>query len=104
MLALIGEVSTDLAKSTNVCIHQTIGFASLRYVIILQTKFCSMKFQIFQINCSPHGEIKDLSILNSVPNDKILDQSNFKGFADDKINVTFKMNFVKGRVENSLGK
>ena len=42
--------------------------------------------------------------VNSLPNDKILDQSNFKDFADDKINVTNKMNFVMGRVENIVGK
>ena len=37
---------------------------------------------------------------NSLPNDKILDWSKFKAFADDKINVTEKLNFVLGRVES----
>ena len=37
-------------------------------------------------------------IFNSLPNDKILDQSKFKAFADDKINVTQKLKFVLGRV------
>ena len=37
---------------------------------------------------------------NSLPNDKILDQSNLKDVADDKINVTYVTNFVPGRVEN----
>ena len=37
-----------------------------------------------------------LFFLNSLPNDKILDQSIFKAFADDKINVTEKLNFICG--------
>ena len=39
----------------------------------------------------------------SLPNNKILDLSKLKGFADDKINVTKKLKFVLGRVEN-IGK
>ena len=35
---------------------------------------------------------------------KILDQSNIKDFADNKINVTRKLNFNLGRVENIVGK
>ena len=38
------------------------------------------------------------------PNDKILDQSKLKEFADDKVNVTLKIKFVLGRVENIVGK
>ena len=44
------------------------------------------------------------TIYNFLPNDKILDQSNLKDFADDKINGTYKFNFLKGRVENIVGK
>ena len=43
-------------------------------------------------------------IFNSLPNNKILDQSKLKALADDKINVTEKLKFVSGRVENSMGK
>ena len=43
------------------------------------------------------------TIVNSLPNDKILDLSKFKACADDKINVTFKLKFVSRRVENTLG-
>ena len=39
-----------------------------------------------------------------LPNDKFLDWSNLKTFADDEINVTEKMKFVFGQVENLLGK
>ena len=42
--------------------------------------------------------------LNSVPNDKILVRSKFKALADGKINVTEKLKFVLGRVENTVGK
>ena len=41
---------------------------------------------------------------NSLPKDKILDWSNLKAFADDKINVTKKLKCVLGREENIVGK
>ena len=40
---------------------------------------------------------------NSLTDDKILDQSNFKALADDK-NVTKTLKFFKGIAENILGK
>ena len=40
---------------------------------------------------------------NPFPQDKILDLSKFKAFAEDKIDVSKKMNFVLGRVENIVG-
>ena len=45
-----------------------------------------------------------LSLFNSLPNDKILDRSKLKAFAEDKINVTEKLKFVLGRVENIVRK
>ena len=42
--------------------------------------------------------------LNSLPNDKILDWSKMKAFTDDKINLSEKLKFVLGRVENIVGK
>ena len=41
--------------------------------------------------------------LNCLPNDKILNLSNLKACADDKINVTLKMKFVRYRIENIVG-
>ena len=38
---------------------------------------------------------------NSLPNDKLLDWSKLKAIADVKINVTEKLKFVLGRVENT---
>ena len=38
------------------------------------------------------------SLLSS--NNKVLDWSNLKAFADDKIHVTAKLKFAMGRVEN----
>ena len=43
-------------------------------------------------------------MVNSLPNDKILDLSKVKPFKGDKINVTQKPNFPFGRVENMLRK
>ena len=47
---------------------------------------------------SPHDSI------NPSPNDSILDWSNFKAFADDKMKVTEKLKSVVGRVETIMGK
>ena len=41
---------------------------------------------------------------NSVPNDKILDRSKVKAFADDKLTVTKELKFVLGKEENIVGK
>ena len=41
---------------------------------------------------------------NSLPNDKILDVTKLKAFADDKLNVARMMIFVLDRVENTVGK
>ena len=43
-------------------------------------------------------------IINSLSHDKILDQSRFKAFADEKMNVTKKLKFLFGSVENIVGK
>ena len=43
-------------------------------------------------------------LVNSLSNEKILDQTNLKDFADNKIRVTYVMDFVMGRVENIVVK
>ena len=43
-------------------------------------------------------------MVNSLPDDKILDLSKFKAFADNKLITTQKLKFVHGRVENIVGK
>ena len=43
-------------------------------------------------------------LFNSVPSDKILDWFKLKAFADDKVNLSEKLKFVLGRVENIVGK
>ena len=40
----------------------------------------------------------------TLPNNKILDVSKLKPFADDKINVTQKLKSAVGRIKNSVGK
>ena len=50
---------------------------------------------IFSLSCD---------VFNSLPNDKILDLSKLKGFADDKRNMTQKLKFVSVRVENIVRK
>ena len=43
-------------------------------------------------------------MFNSLPNDKIKDQSKLKEFADDKINAIQKLKFVLGWIENIVVK
>ena len=50
------------------------------------------------------GKVRALDCINSFPNVKFLDWSKFKAFADDKIKVTEKLQFVYGRAENIVGK
>ena len=47
---------------------------------------------------------KKTNLLNSLPNDKVLDYSEFTAFADDKIIETEKLKSGFGRVENVVGK
>ena len=42
--------------------------------------------------------------LSPLPNDKILDLSKLKAFAEDNTNVIQKLKFALGRVENIVGK
>ena len=42
--------------------------------------------------------------IKSLPNDKIVHLSLLKAFAGDKINLTEKLKFVLGKVENIVGK
>ena len=50
------------------------------------------------------SRISNFLRLNPLLKDTILDWSKLKAFADDKINVTKKFNFVLGRVENIVEK
>ena len=42
--------------------------------------------------------------INSLSNDKILDWSKLKAFADDKLDMAENLKYVLGRVENIVGK
>ena len=43
-------------------------------------------------------------MIDSLPNNIILDQSKLKAFADDKINITKKLKFILWKAENIVGK
>ena len=45
----------------------------------------------------------EYSIVNPLPNDKILDWFKLKAFADDKLNMNQQLKFVLGREENIVG-
>ena len=47
---------------------------------------------------------KNKKNFNSLPNNQFLEWSKLKAFADNKINVTGKLKFVLGLVENIVGK
>ena len=44
------------------------------------------------------------SSINPLPNDKILDLSKLKAFADNNLNVNQKLKFASGRAEKIVGK
>ena len=46
----------------------------------------------------------DVGQLNTLPNNRILDWSKFKAFADNKSNVIEKLKFVLQRTESMVGK
>ena len=50
-----------------------------------------------------HSSVQE-SIINSLPNEKILDVTKSKAFADDKINEAQMVISVFNRVENNVGK
>ena len=45
-----------------------------------------------------------LCCINSWPNDNLLDWSNLKAFAENKINMAQKLKFVSGQIGNIVGK
>ena len=45
-----------------------------------------------------------MRLYNPLPNDKILDLSKLKAFADDNLDMNQKMKLPSGRVENIVGK
>ena len=45
-----------------------------------------------------------LKRINSLPNNKFLDWSILKAFADDRINEAQNLKFVSGRIENNVGR
>ena len=63
-------------------------------------------FKIFTLNVVLLERVsgKSKNTVNPVPNNKILDWSNSKAFADDEKNLSQKLEFVFGRVENIVGK
>ena len=54
--------------------------------------------------CTVRLQSKEPYLFNSLPDDKILDLSKLKAFADDKINLTQNFKFVLERIENIAGK
>ena len=63
-----------------------------------------MKLLLFWLLDIVHPDVDGCMMFNSLPNDKIVDWSKLKAFADDKRKVTEKLKFVLGMVENIVGK
>ena len=70
---------------------------------ILVTTIFSFSYDVFKLKALSLGLQKLSSCVNSVTNNKILDLTKLKAFADDKINVTQTLKFTLGRVENIVG-
>ena len=62
----------------------------------LSSQPCSVGVRVFKLPA--------VSKINSLLNGKILDWYKLKSFADDKMNVSKKLKFVLGRVENVVEK
>ena len=65
----------------------------------IHSVWTSLKFQ----NRNPRNADHSVEDFSPFLNGKILDQSKFKAFADDKMDVSKKLRFVWGRVENIVG-
>ena len=57
-----------------------------------------------RLKCSIHSTARKIYYTNSLQNNKISDESEFKLLADNKTNLTEKLEFILGRVEKVLGK
>ena len=62
------------------------------------------QFNLYQAKILYVANLSQEVIVNSLPNDKILDWSKLKALADDNINLAEKLKFVLERVENIAGK
>ena len=58
----------------------------------------------YRLNLKQLFPVGENQLINSLPNDKTLDLTRFKAFADDKIILTQKLKLMMGRVENIVGK
>ena len=59
---------------------------------------------VCKMGACPGLSKKPLIPFNPLPNDKFIDWSKSKALADSRINVTEKVQFDLGRVENIMGK
>ena len=82
------------------------------YCNILQYAFCHIvsppQYMIFKIPYGTHSSIVldkcHKKISPAIPNNKFLDWTKLKRFADDKVNVAKMIIFLLCRVENIVGK
>ena len=82
-------------RSTNYSDRFTLISKGVNYKIICDS--CPVKWGRLHLQ-------QVSTCVNSLPNHKILDWSKLKAYADDKINVTQKLKFALGRVENIVEK
>ena len=96
-------------KDTSIFIFNQFLTHSIFILTLYFNKFYSLKLKFadnnfkFDENGSKFSNSTS-EPFNSWPNDKILDWSTLKAFADNKINVTEKLKFVLGQVENIMEK
>ena len=95
-LPLINHISYKYAQVSD--IGPSWSSCSSYYLYICQSHENTESFAHWETVTS------GLDLNNSLADDRILDQSKMKDFADDKISLTQKLYFVFGKVENILGK
>ena len=64
----------------------------------------ALQRQSFDFKSVMSSSLFSMTWVNPIPNHEILDWSNLKAFADNKIKVTEKLEIVWGKAENTVGK
>ena len=104
MFSTLSKTKIIISVTLNLLSGIAFNFGLDQYFVIWQrvnyvsTLFWSYHSSLCNYPCFPGVH------LNSLPNDKILDQNELKAFADDKINVAEMMISLSDRVENIVRK
>ena len=98
---IISKTVLKCNKTTHLTSFPTVILAITFFTASFFFSFLSLFNSAFSSKISP--KIYKSLQFNSLPNNKILDWSKLKAFADNKVNLNEKLKLVLGRIEN-MGK